>query len=298
MARQSRFQGGTGDSAVRVLRAVNVATGRIANMSGEVWMDAGERGVVHVTLRHAGRLNAMSRAMWRELRAVFEDIQRRSDARCVVIAGEGDAFCAGGDISEYPDFRFDAAALRDFHEGDVWGGLNAMLLCDVPIVAQIRGACMGAGVEIASCCDIRIAGNGARFGAPIAKLGFPMAPREAQLVAGAVGDVVARQMLLEAATFSATDMLARGFLSRVVADGMVATEALGSAQRIAALAPQAARMNKQTFRALKMPLALDGKAQAAMKSIVNTAPDPYAYADSAEHREGITAFLEKRAPLF
>ena len=298
MARQSRFQGGTGDSAVRVLRAVNVATGRIANMSGEVWMDAGERGVVHVTLRHAGRLNAMSRAMWRELRAVFEDIQRRSDARCVVIAGEGDAFCAGGDISEYPDFRFDAAALRDFHEGDVWGGLNAMLLCDVPIVAQIRGACMGAGVEIASCCDIRIAGNGARFGAPIAKLGFPMAPREAQLVAGAVGDVVARQMLLEAATFSATDMLARGFLSRVVADGMVATEALGSAQRIAALAPQAARMNKQTFRALKMPLALDGKAQVAMKSIVNAAPDPYAYADSAEHREGITAFLEKRAPLF
>ncbi|MCI5067509.1 enoyl-CoA hydratase/isomerase family protein [Acidovorax sp.] len=267
-------------------------------MSGEVWMDAGERGVVHVTLRHAGRLNAMSRAMWRELRAVFEDIQRRSDARCVVIAGEGDAFCAGGDISEYPDFRFDAAALRDFHEGDVWGGLNAMLLCDVPIVAQIRGACMGAGVEIASCCDIRIAGNGARFGAPIAKLGFPMAPREAQLVAGAVGDVVARQMLLEAATFSATDMLARGFLSRVVADGMVATEALGSAQRIAALAPQAARMNKQTFRALKMPLALDGKAQVAMKSIVNAAPDPYAYADSAEHREGITAFLEKRAPLF
>lgn len=267
-------------------------------MSGEVWMDAGERGVVHVTLRHAGRLNAMSRAMWRELRAVFEDIQRRSDARCVVIAGEGDAFCAGGDISEYPDFRFDAAALRDFHEGDVWGGLNAMLLCDVPIVAQIRGACMGAGVEIASCCDIRIAGNGARFGAPIAKLGFPMAPREAQLVAGAVGDVVVRQMLLEAATFSATDMLARGFLSRVVADGMVATEALGSAQRIAALAPQAARMNKQTFRALKMPLALDGKAQVAMKSIVNAAPDPYAYADSAEHREGITAFLEKRAPLF
>jgi len=110
--------------------------------------------------------------------------------------------------------------------------------------------------------------------------------------------VTARQMLLEAATFSAPDMLARGFLSRVVADDMVATEALGSAQRIAALAPQAARMNKQTFRALKMPLALDGKAQIAMKNIVNGAPDPYVYADSAEHREGITAFLEKRAPLF
>lgn len=267
-------------------------------MSGEVLMDAGEQGVVHVTLRHAGRLNAMSRGMWRQLRGVFEDIHQRSDVRCVLIAGEGDAFCAGGDISEYPGFRFDAAALRDFHEDDVWGGLNAMLLCDVPVVAQISGACMGAGVEIASCCDIRIAGSSARFGAPIAKLGFPMAPREAQLVAGAVGDVTARQMLLEAATFSAADMLARGFLSRVVADDAVAAEALGSAQRIAALAPQAARMNKQTFRALKVPLALDSKALPAIKNIVSGMPDPYAYADSAEHREGITAFLEKRGPVF
>lgn len=267
-------------------------------MSGEVLMDASEQDVVRVTLRHAGRLNAMSRGMWRQLRGVFEDIQRRSDVRCVLIAGEGDAFCAGGDISEYPGFRFDADALRDFHENDVWGGLNAMLLCDVPVVAQISGACMGAGVEIASCCDIRIAGTSARFGAPIAKLGFPMAPCEAHLVAGAVGDVTARQMLLEAATFSAADMLARGFLSRVVPDDLAATEALGSALRIAALAPQAARMNKQTFRALKVPLALDDKALAAIKNIVNGTPDPYAYADSAEHREGITAFLEKRAPVF
>ena len=69
-------------------------------------------------------------------------------------------------------------------------------------------------------------------------------------------------------------------------------------QIIAALAPQAARMNKQTFRALKMPLALDGKAHDAIKNIVNKPSDPYAYADSAEHREGITAFLEKRAPRF
>ena len=267
-------------------------------MSGEVLMDAGEGGVVRVTLRHAGRLNAMSRAMWRQLRAVFEGLQPRSDVRCVLIAGEGGAFCAGGDISEYPGFRFDATALRDFHENDVWGALNAMLLCDVPIVAQVSGACMGAGVEIASCCDIRVAGTSARFGAPIARLGFPMAPREAQLVAGAVGDVTARQMLLEAATFNAAEMLARGFLSRVVADDLVPAEAQGSAQRIAALAPQAARMNKQTLRALKIPSALDGNAPNAIKNIVNELPDPYAYADSAEHREGITAFLEKRTPLF
>ena len=268
-------------------------------MPGEVRVceGEGEGGVVHVTLHHTGRLNAMSRAMWRQLREVFDDIHR-SDVRCVLLAGEGGAFCAGGDISEYPAFRFDEAALRAFHEDEVWGGLNAMLQCDVPVVAHIAGACMGAGVEIASCCDLRIAGHSARFGAPIAKLGFPMAPREAQLVAGAVGELTARQMLLEAATFSAPEMLARGFLSRVVADDLAAADALQSALRIAALAPQAARLNKQTLRALKVPLALDAQAQGAIKKIPNPFTDSYRYANSAEHREGVTAFLEKRPPSF
>lgn len=275
-------------------------------MPGEVVaaMAAGEaagRGVARVTLRHEGRLNAMSRAMWRQLRTVFQDIQRSDGVRCVLIEGAGEAFCAGGDISEYPAFRFDPAQLRDFHESDVWGGLVAMLDCDVPIVARIAGACMGAGVEIASCCDIRIAAAGARFGAPIAKLGFPMAPREAALVAGAVGDVTARQMLLEAATFSAAEMAQRGFLSRVVDTEQLDAQALGTALRIAALAPGAARLNKQTLRAIRknVPLATDQQAQAASDLIANNAlADPYAYADSAEHREGINAFLAKRAPVF
>jgi len=275
-------------------------------MPGEVVaaMAAGEaagRGVGRVALRHEGRLNAMSRAMWRQLRTVFLDIQRSDGVRCVLIEGAGEAFCAGGDISEYPAFRFDPAQLRDFHESDVWGGLAAMLDCDVPIVARIAGACMGAGVEIASCCDIRIAAAGARFGAPIAKLGFPMAPREAALVAGAVGDVTARQMLLEAATFSAAEMAQRGFLSRVVDAEQLEAQALGTALRIAALAPGAARLNKQTLRAIRKngPLAPDQQAQAASDLIANNAlADPYAYADSAEHREGINAFLAKRAPVF
>ncbi len=273
-------------------------------MSGEVVAAlaegaAGAGGVLQVTLRHEGRLNAMSRAMWQQLRTVFEAVQRSDGVRCVLVQGAGEAFCAGGDISEYPAFRFDAALLRDFHEIDVWGGLQAMLDCDVPIVAQIAGACMGGGIEIASCCDLRIAGTSARFGAPIAKLGFPMAPREVQLVAGALGDVTARQMLLEASTFSAAEMAERGFLSRVVADDLLAVNALGSATRIAALAPQAARLNKQMFRALKVPPAQSGCALAAINNEDGgQVADPYAYADSAEHREGITAFLAKRAPLF
>lgn len=243
--------------------------------------------VASVTLSHPGKLNAMSRLMWRQLRSVFESIQQNPDLRCVVIAGAKQNFCAGGDISEYADFRFQEASLREFHETDVWGALQVMLDCDLPVVAQIEGQCMGAGVEIASCCDIRLAGASAKFGAPIAKLGFPMAPREAQLVAREAGLGVARQMLLKAAIFSAADLKAAGFVSRVLADDQVAAEAQTVAQRIAALAPQAARLNKQTLRGLSNPAAA-----------THQTGKSYGYADSAEHREGIQAFLEKRKPVF
>jgi enoyl-CoA hydratase len=252
---------------------------------------SGDGTVARVALSHPGKLNAMSRAMWRELRAVFEAIGS-GGWRCVVVQGEGGNFCAGGDISEYPDFRFTEAALRDFHENDVWGGLRAMLECDVPLVARIEGACMGAGMEIASCCDIRIAGQAASFGAPIAKLGFPMAPREAQVVAGAAGEATAREMLLEAAVLGASEMKSRGFLHRVVADADVAREAWASAQRVAALSPQAARLNKQTLRALAR-----GPSELTPGDCATIA-NAYGYADSAEHREGILAFLEKRKPSF
>jgi len=259
---------------------------------------AQQAGVARVTISHPPRFNAMSRIMWRELRAVFEGLQNSADVRCVVVQGDSGNFCSGGDISEYADFRFQESSLREFHENDVWGGLQAMLACDVPIVAQIEGNCMGAGLEMASCCDIRLAGSSAKFGAPIARLGFPMAPREAALVAREVGLGAARKMLLEAAIFSAADMKANGFLSQVLPDAELAAQAQATALRIVALAPQAARLNKQTFRALNSPLAPVEYAHKAIYSIAIQVDEAYAYADSSEHREGIQAFLEKRKPAF
>jgi enoyl-CoA hydratase/carnithine racemase len=247
--------------------------------------------VARVTLSHPGKLDAMSRAMWRELRDTFLLLQERPDLRCVVVAGENGGFCAGGDIAEYPSFRFQPETLRRFHEEEVWGGLAAMLACDVPVIAEIAGACMGAGLEIACCCDIRIAGASARFGAPIGRLGFPMAPREAQLVAGVAGAATLREMLLEGVQLDAQEMKARGFLQRVVPNEELALQVQASALRVAQLAPQAARMNKRMLRRLA------GNAP--------DAPPPddllaraYDYATSAEHREGISAFLEKRSPRF
>lgn len=258
-------------------------------MSGAVSLEIAD-AIALVSLSHPGKLNAMSRAMWRELRAVFASVQQNSALRCVLIRGAGGHFCAGGDISEYAGFRFNETSLRDFHENDVWGGLQAMLDCDLPIVAQIDGNCMGAGVEIASCCDIRIAGDSARFGAPIARLGFPMAPREAALVMRALGELTAREMLLSAAVLDAAEMKQRGFLSKVVPAGEVDAAALDCARRASQLAAQAARLNKQLFRALAPVLPV----QTATDLIANA----YRYAASDEHREGVGAFIEKRPPRF
>lgn len=266
-------------------------------MSGHIRFER-QGALTRVTLSHPGKFNAMSRVMWRELRQGFLAIQAEPAVRCVLVRGEGGHFCAGGDISEYPDFRFSEAGLRDFHENDVWGGLQAMLDCDVPIVAQIEGNCMGAGVEIACCSDIRVADAASRFGAPIARLGFPMAPREAALVLREAGALTAREMLLEAAVSTAMQMLARGFLNRVLPDGQCADEAAATAMRITTLAPQAARLNKQTIRALNSPLALTGYEPVATESIAKFLSQAYAYADSPEHREGINAFLEKRPSHF
>ena len=236
-----------------------------------------------VTLCNPDKLNAMSRAMWRSLKAAFVAIQADPQVRCVLVRGAGSHFCAGGDIAEYPGFRFDEAQLRTFHEDEVWAALEAMLVCDVPLIAQIQGVCMGAGVEIASTCDLRLAASDASFGAPIARLGFPMAPREAALVSAALGEMTARAMLLAAEVFPASHMAQQGFLTQLLPADELDGRCQALAARVASLAPQAARLNKQTLRGLR----------------AGQMPDqPYVYAASAEHQEGIGAFLAKRKPVF
>ena len=250
------------------------------------WEEGAQDGsILKVEIHHAGRLNAMSCAMWDQLQSVFRTIAGQEGVRCVVVQGSGGNFCAGGDISEYPAFRFEKNALAHFHESRVWGGLQSMLDCPVPVIAAIEGACMGAGVEIAACCDLRLAKHDSKFGAPIAKLGFPMAPKELALVGKAVGNTLAKRMLLEAAVLSSEDMLRCGFLGQVFDEAAFVQAVQDTARKVAQLSPQAARLNKSTMRALE-----------SMKP--EEIPDPYAYADSREHREGIDAFLQKRRAVF
>jgi enoyl-CoA hydratase len=263
-------------------------------VSGHVRLDAADAdGIARLTLSNPGKLNALSVAMWRELRTHFARLNAREstqlgDVRVVVVQGDGGHFASGGDIEEFPQFRFDAAALARFHEEDVRPALHAMLACELPLVAQIDGACIGGGLEIAACCDIRIAGHSSRFGVPIAKLGFPMAPAELEIVAQVISPTVLRELLIEARVLDAAEALARGLVTRVVADAEVAAEAHRSAARIAELSPQALRLNKRALRQFAGTPPSSAAERAAH----------YAYAPSAEHREGLAAFNEKRKPRF
>lgn len=260
-------------------------------MSGSVaFAPADGDGVARVLLDNPGKLNAIDIAMWRELKRGFDALQALPAAeapRAVIVAGAGGQFASGGDIVEFATFRFDEARLYDFHEQVVAPALHAMLACDVPLFAQIDGACIGGGFEIAACCDIRVCGAASRFGAPIAKLGFPMAPGELELLARVAGPAVLREMLLEARLFDAARALQLGLVHAVVPDSEVGAQTLQRARHAAALSPQAARINKRTLRQLAAggPTATERRAH-------------FDYAASEEHREGVTAFIEKRPARF
>lgn len=248
-------------------------------------------GIARLQFSHPGKLNALSVQMWRDLRSLVEGLNAlHADAgpRVVIVQGEGGSFVAGADIEEFPDFRFDAQTLAHYHEEVVAPALHALLDCERPLVAQIEGACVGGGLEIAACCDLRICGESSRFGVPIAKLGFPMAPLEVEIVARVIGETCLRELLLDARVLDAAEARERGLVTRVVPDGAVAAEARATAERIARLSPQALRLNKRALRQFARSLGSSRDER-----------DPhYAYAPSAEHREGLAAFNEKRPARF
>jgi enoyl-CoA hydratase len=248
------------------------------------------RRVLRVELLNPGKQNAISVAMWRELHALFASLQAEAPAqapRAVLLTGAGGHFAAGADIEEFPQFRFAEDTLRDYHEDVIAPALQALLDCDIPIVARIEGSCVGGGLEIAACCDLRIAASSARFGAPIARLGFPMAPGELLALSRVVPAATLRELLLEARLLDAPAALARGLVHRVVEPAQLDAETEATLQRICSLSPHAARLNKQTLR-----------------QIARGGPTPeerrhhFAYAGHPEHREGIAAFLAKRTPTF
>jgi enoyl-CoA hydratase/carnithine racemase len=208
--------------------------------------------------------------------------------RVIVVRGDAHEFVAGADIEEFPQFRLEPESLAAYHEDVLAPALHAMLACDVPLIAHIEGACIGGGLELAACCDLRLCEPNSRFGVPIARLGFPMAPAEVEIVSHILGQTLLRELLIEARLMGAAEAQQRGIVTRVLPSDQLEAEVRRVALHIAGLSPQAMRLNKRVLRAFARPSFSEAADRVAH----------YAYADSDEHREGLTAFIEKRPARF
>ena len=244
--------------------------------------------IVTLTLNNPGKLNAINLAMWQQLAENMAKISVDRSIRCVVIRGAGEeAFAAGGDLEEFVTDRATLEQALHYH-GEVAKALNAIADCPHPTVALINGACVGGGLEIAGVCDLRIAGENSRFGAPINKLGFSMYPGEMEGLLRLVGPAVLKEILLEGRILSASEAYGKGLLTRVVATEQVADEAYATARRICAGAPLVAGWHKQWIHRL-----LDGHPLSDEEKAAS-----FAFLATEDYQEGLSAFLAKRKPVF
>lgn len=249
-------------------------------------------GIATLIIANAGKLNAIDLTMWRQMKVALDQLAADPDLRCLRIRGddstEAPAFAAGGDLEEFFQVRMNTADAFLYHEDAVAPALAALAGFPVPVVAEIDGPCIGGGLEIACCCDIRIAADNATFGAPILKLGFSMYAGELAHVLPVAGPAVVKEMLLEGRIFDAAEAYAKGLLSRVVPRDQLAREVAASCRRIVQGAPLVARAHKAWIQRLSAEPTLSQEEKHASLALV----------DSADYREGLDAFFAKRRPEF
>ncbi len=249
---------------------------------------AGDPRIVTVILNRPEKLNAISKAMWTQLGEAMRALHAEDDIGCIVLRGAGDkAFGPGADISEFETTR--ATTRMAVAYGKIMHAtLAAIDGCRHPTVALIHGLCVGGSLEIASMCDLRIAGESARFGVPINRIGVIMAYPELSALIGLVGHATALEILLEARVFGAAEAKDKGLVTRVVPDAKVEEDAYLAATRIASGAPLSNRWHKKFARRLKSTRPLS-KAEFL---------EGFANCDTRDYLEGYKAFLEKRRPKF
>ena len=241
-----------------------------------------------VILNRPDKLNALTRAMWRELGEAIDRLSGDDDLRCVIVRGAGEkAFSPGNDIGEFATERANKTQAieygRAMHET-----ARALATCRHPLIAQIHGICVGGGLEIAALCDLRICGASSRFGAPIKNLGLVMAYPEMAPLVRLVGASVALEILLEGRIFDAQEAKDKGLVTRVVPDADVEREARAAGGRIAEGAPLVARWHKKFARRLAESRPLEEREY----------DECFACFDTEDFREGYAAFLAKRKPAF
>lgn len=254
-------------------------------MTNEVLVEYPKKEIAIVRINRPDARNALSAAVRAGLAQVFAVLESNDEVRCVVLTGSDKVFAAGADIKAMADAS--PAEMMNNGADAAWRVLRNF---SKPVVAAVNGWALGGGCELAMHADIIIAGEGARFGQPEIKVGIIPGAGGTQRLTRSVGKYKAMKILLTGEALSASEAEAMGLVSEVVKDEATFDRALALAEDIAKLPPIAARKIKELVLAgadLPLEAALTMERQAFCLMF-----------DSADQKEGMRAFIEKRSPVF
>jgi enoyl-CoA hydratase len=244
---------------------------------------AGSVGVA--TLNRPKQLNALSGELMQALVSALRGLDDDREIRAIVIAGNDRAFAAGADVAELASGT--PVSLYESRRLDLWDSIRAVR---TPLVAAVSGFCLGGGCELAMLCDIVVASESARFGQPEINLGVLPGAGGTQRLPRAVGKAVAMDMILTGRTLSAREALAFGLVARVVAREAWLVEAKRVAAEIASKGPISARLAKE---------AVDAAFEAPLSAGIDLERRAFLLARASDDAtEGLSAFVEKRLPVF
>ena len=249
-----------------------------------------EGSVGFVTFNHPERHNAVSLEMWRALGDVMAIFSDDDNVRVVVLTGAGGkAFASGADISEFEESRASAEQRESY--GEISGrGLRALHRCPKPVLAMIRGYCIGGGLVIALAADVRFATAGSKFGIPAAKLGLGYDHAGVSALAKLVGPARTADILFSARQLDANEALQCGLIEFMIDDAALESRVTEYARTIARNAPLTLRTIKASLQAYARSTQPSDLAE--VERLIKQC------FDSEDYREGRRAFLEKRAPEF
>jgi 2-(1,2-epoxy-1,2-dihydrophenyl)acetyl-CoA isomerase len=261
-------------------------------MTEQDLIEAAQDGVATLTLNRPDRLNALSTAMVEGLLEALPRLAADPDIGAVVLTGAGRGFCSGGDVKGMAEGS--AAHLMGSEGAQRLRGRMevARLLHEIgkPTIAMVNGVAAGAGLAIALACDLRIAGQSARFVTAFAKVGFSGDFGGSYFLSKLVGTGKARELYFTAGALDPAQALALGVANHVVPDDKLAEATMALAQNLAQGPRIALRLMKRNFNAAEsgtLAELLDLEAQHQIEA-----------AQTEDHREAARAFVEKRAPVF
>lgn len=253
-----------------------------------------EGGILTVTMSQPETRNALTgNTAVQEFVQLCEDVRRDASVKVLILTGAGPIFSSGGNVKDMQRF-FDAALTPELIREEYRQGIQriprALYQLDVPVICAVNGPAIGAGLDLTCMCDIRIASETATFAESFVRVGIVPGDGGAWLLPRAVGMAKAAEMAFTGEAIDAREALACGLVSRVVPAGQLLPTARALAEKIAANPGAVMRMTKRLLREDQ---------QATLESLLEQSASCQAIAHkTADHREAVTAFVEKRAPRF